>query len=90
MTQDEIFDGVKAERTLQDLEWGGIEHDRQHTSDEWVMYIEHQLRRLEEEVSTYMVAGRFDYADGRFISRMFKVAALAFAAIESNTTKTRG
>jgi hypothetical protein len=72
----DIFDEVLAERDYQDQKWGGAQHDDNEENEQnWQRYITEYAN----------AQGR---ADGRpFRTRMVKVAALAFAAIESYDRK---
>lgn len=66
-----IFKKVLEERARQDEEWGGPEHDDQHTPADWLDFIEKQVSKAREQ--------RFGSMRGRFI----KIAALAVAALQS-------
>ena len=71
MSDDQsIYQEVLAERTRQDKQWGGPEHDDSHDDTQWLMFIDYQMDRCylhPDEVR----------------NRLVKIAALAFAAIES-------
>jgi len=64
-----VMGDVLAERTFQDEQWGGPEHDDGHTLADWRDYI---VKQADRSVSS---------CDAR--ACLVKVAALALAAIES-------
>ncbi len=63
---------VKQERERQDSMWGGPKHDDEHTSNEWLAFIEDQAKD----------AGKAKLKE-RYRMGLVKVAALAVAAIQS-------
>lgn len=65
-----ILNEVKAERVAQDAQWGGPDHDDEHSAQEFIGFIEAQLRKCERGTGP----------DTR--ERLVKVAALAVAAIQ--------
>ena len=67
---EQIIADVKAERAAQDAQWGGPEHDDEHSPDDFMGFITRQV-----------VKGAGDGSDVR--DRFIKIAALAVAAIES-------
>lgn len=68
---------VMGERLAQDKQWGGPEHDDDHSSREFLAYIQKQVSKSEIELA----GSKPDVADyGR--ERFVKIAALAIAAIE--------
>jgi hypothetical protein len=68
-----VITDISKERVQQDEQWGGPEHDDQHTLDDWERFIILQLNLMQLSVPT----GRTPR------DRLVKVAALAVAAIES-------
>lgn len=66
-----VYDVIE-ERQRQDKQWGGPEHDDAHDIWNWCVYIEKQVKRIEE-----------DGYNGKERERFVKIAALAIAAIES-------
>lgn len=70
---ERLIGEIALERVRQDEQWGGPDHDDQHTFHDWANYIYYQLR------TTNGIAPPADVQRERFI----KVAALAVAAIES-------
>lgn len=66
-----VFNEIRAERTRQDLQWGGADHDDGHSESDWLSFIESQITKA-----------RFDFFSD-YRSRYVKIAALAVAAIES-------
>jgi len=72
----DIYEEVKAERSRQDEKWGGIDHDKQHTPDEWVQLAQDYL-------SWARVMAGMDSPD-KYRRRMVQVASLAIAAIEAH------
>jgi hypothetical protein len=73
--RDLLFGRISRERTRQDEEWGGAEHDDSHNHQDWVIFISKQIGLA------------LAYRSNDFESRMIKVAALAIAAIESSRRK---
>lgn len=65
-----IYLEIAEERVKQDEQWGGPEHDDEHTAFEWLGIITHYLGRA--------------LIDDQFMSRkaMIQVAALTVAAVE--------
>lgn len=70
-----------AERDRQDAQWGGPDHDDTHTGSDWLIYIEHQRATAYQE--TLSDDGDSIVDPEGYRQRMVKIAALAFAAIES-------
>jgi hypothetical protein len=66
---------IEAERRRQDAQWGGPAHDDEHEPGDWCQYLAHQQRLLLKMTSPTQ---REDIR-----ARFVKIAALAFAAIES-------
>ncbi len=66
-----IFNEVLAERTKQDEQWGGAKFDDNRGIVDWFRYIRIQMDKLSNGPRT------------SFRERFIKIAALAFAAIES-------
>jgi hypothetical protein len=77
---------VLGERTRQDRLWGGANHDDRHTLRDWHRYLLHQCRRIGELTLMAKLHGR-SLAPSQVThtqeDRLVKVAALAFAALES-------
>lgn len=73
----DIFEALMIRREKQDAEYGGPGHDDQHTQAEWIaMIIRYSQRNITGKVS--------------FEDAMLDVAALAFAAIESQARIAAG
>jgi hypothetical protein len=72
LTRDAIYREITAERAKQDRIWGGPDHDRLHTSNDWIAYI------------TKHVGGAvfWPWTPEKFRQQMIVVAALSVAAIE--------
>jgi len=66
--KEEIFQEVLEERVNQDTEWGGPEHDDTHNMYDWFDFIGKQV---------------FEGIKGIPRTALVKIAALAFAGIES-------
>ncbi len=64
---------VFKERAKQDKQWGGPSHDDEHDTDDWLTYIEYQIKKL----------GITSANPKKDRKRFVKIAALAIAAIES-------
>jgi hypothetical protein len=71
-TREAIYREVSLEREKQDRQWGGPEHDRVHTSNDWVAYLTKHVGR----------AVFWPWTPEKFRVQMITVAALAVAAIE--------
>ena len=65
----DIWAEIQEERERQSKNWGGAQHDDQHTPNDWIAFIAYH-------------AGRGSYRSN-FRTQMVKVAALAVAAIEA-------
>lgn len=70
MKQLQLFLEVLAERNRQDARWGGAEHDDTHSPADWCRFITEQMEEVPES-----------FQEQRFL--FVKIAALAFAALES-------
>lgn len=68
----DVLQDVFAERTSQDAQWGGPEHDDKHTQLEWIEFISKQIGKWHRDDAV------------SFRDRMTKIAALAMAALESD------
>jgi hypothetical protein len=75
--QSVIEDAIDDERSRQDEQWGGAEHDDEHDADEWESVIVKHANRL----TGSGVCDRVASPDYR--ARLIKIAAIAIAAIES-------
>lgn len=66
---------IDEERERQDIEWGGPDHDDRHSYVDWATFIRKQLDAADvDHLRDDPIATR---------ERFLKIAALAFAAIES-------
>lgn len=70
MERDKILLMIAAERQYQDKKYGGIEHDRTHSANDWIAYIS-------------LHAGKGVDGGEDFKEAMVRVAALAIAALEA-------
>ena len=80
--RDAALFAVSQERVRQDGKWGGPEHDDQHTTAEYIQWIEDYAgwARMMSQMESHDKARR----------RLIQVAALAVAAVESIDRKTPG
>jgi len=69
---EKIIEEIRVERAAQDAQWGGPEHDDEHSMEEFGGFILRQLNLCN--------GGRGHDVRERFI----KIAALAMAAVESH------
>lgn len=69
-----ILSMINEERSCQDQQWGGPEHDEKLTTDEWLNAIYKQMCLIDEAED-----------EGEVISRFIKIAAIAVACIEAKT-----
>lgn len=69
-----------AERERQDQQWGGPDHDDQHTRREWLRFIEEHATRARKAIGR---GQRVIDADA-YRHRLVVMAALAMAAIEAH------
>lgn len=67
----ETIDLINYERSKQDAQWGGIEHDKLHTPIEWASYIHYQASMVSQGPPNSVK------------QRLAKIAALAVAALEA-------
>lgn len=70
-----VYQEIQREREHQDAQWGGPEHDDQHTGYDWLEFIEYQTGKINDPPS---------YREG-----LIKIAALAVAALESYDRKNK-
>jgi hypothetical protein len=76
-TESDIFHEVLEERSRQEKRWGGPSHDDTHNYHDWANFIIAQISK-----------DKFSFkSPEEFERRMINIAALAFAAIESNQRK---
>lgn len=75
----DIVAQVIVERVQQDVQWGGPEADDSRTPQQWLGYIERQLRKVAHPTEQPTPAN--------FRERMVKVAALAIAALQADARK---
>lgn len=73
---EKIIEEIRAERAAQDAQWGGPEHDDEHSPDDFMGFITRQV-----------VKGAGDGSDVR--ERFVKIASLAVAALEMLDRTTR-
>lgn len=73
---------IMTERFRQDAQWGGPEHDDQHSAWDWNRFIKYQLDAATNIVLNAKM-GDEPISKGTWRGRMIKIAALAIAAIES-------
>jgi hypothetical protein len=71
-----IEEEIANERLMQDMEWGGPDHDDKHDWYDWRQFLYKQLTSLSME-----------YEEVRRRRRFIKIAALAIAAVESMDRK---
>lgn len=76
MEYDNILLEVIQERERQDEQWGGPEHDDSHFIYEWLQFIDDQY---EKGMHEWICGG----GRNKIRARLVKIAALAFAGIES-------
>lgn len=75
--RERIYIEISTERTSQHTQWGGESHDDGHPPDDWLVFIEHQIKRARDGNGH----GTDTYESVR--ARLVKIAALAVAGIES-------
>lgn len=75
MINAKVLEAIQDERSKQDLEWGGADHDDLHTTADWFQYIDKQ--RMLGHVAA------LNGQEPLCTQRLVKVAALAIAALES-------
>lgn len=66
-----ILGHIEAERDAQDEQWGGHEHDDQHTPEEWQGILQRYVNRLADNTPM------------DFRTDLIKITAIGLAAIES-------
>lgn len=82
----EIFQAVVAERSRQDQQWGGPEHDDSHPPFTWWQLLtDHACRLLlsppgDDDTATWNEAAE---ADPDYRQHLIKIAALAVAAVQA-------
>lgn len=80
---EDIFANIVRERTRQDAQWGGAEHDLNHSVHDWVAYIVRQLGSL-SRVSEKADDKHGDYPHHWIRRPLVKIAALAVAALQAS------
>ena len=78
-----IFNEVSEERSAQDKQWGGPEHDDTNSCWNWILYILSHARAGGAKVRGVPAMKDIPEALHLFRYQMVRVAALAIAAIES-------
>lgn len=78
MRRNNVWSAIKRERAAQDQQWGGPDHDDQHTSTEWLVF----RAGFEVRADTFQT-----YPEQR--GALIKIAALAVAQVESIDRKRR-
>jgi hypothetical protein len=71
-SREGIYREISLEREKQDRLWGGADHDRMHSSHDWIAYITKHVGR----------AVFWPWTPEKFKAEMIVVAALAVAACE--------
>ena len=75
-----IFEQLVEERHSQDRQWGGPEHDDEHTRREWLGFIEEHATRARKTIGR----GQRVIDVDEYRRRLVVIAALAVAAIEAH------
>lgn len=68
-----VLEEIAEERRRQDAKWGGIQHDENHSANDWIAYI-----------AKHAGAAADGEDPGRFRKQMIRVAALAVAAVQAH------
>lgn len=76
LKQEAVLDAVRLERDAQDRSWGGPDHDKSHTTEEWVAYMTKYLGRAVNASEVGDEALR--------TKSLVQAAALAVAALETS------
>ncbi len=72
---ERAIEEIRAERAAQDVEWGGPDHDDQHTAEVWLELIQRKV---------YQADGARMRGDGEWLRRrLVQTAALCVAALEA-------
>jgi hypothetical protein len=82
-----ILEEIKAERRIEDKEWGGSDHDDTHEPEKWCGLLRHQIR-LADRAACSLAADEITGGEERSLitgyrERLVKIAAVALAAAES-------
>lgn len=80
---NQIVELVRAERTRQDIQWGGPEHDDEHLKVDWINFIRKQALKALEAIDFGYSAS----AEDRYYDAVLKITALGFACLESRRRK---
>lgn len=78
--QSEILKKVLAERKAQDEQWGGPQHDDLHSAHDWAHFINKQTRGC---FRTHISGTSIPEYPERIYFKLIKIAAVAFAGLES-------
>lgn len=79
MSQDDLINKVKEERSYQDKKYGGDWNDDVWTATEWCAFI--------EKYKANALVSAIDGNKDEFVKQMIKVSALALAAAEAAERK---
>ena len=72
-TREKVIEEVMAEREYQDHRWGGSEHDKNHTCDEWACFLMKYLGKFADNEPNSATEAHH---------RLIQIAAIAVAAAE--------
>jgi len=80
----DVYKQIKAERRVQDAQWGGPEHDDNHTLSQWLDIIDRHKSRLWHVLVKQQMGYLADQeAHQQSRDRLLKIAAICVAAIEA-------
>lgn len=75
MERKEVYEILNGERDYQDKKWGGKQHDNYHEVEAWIIYMQHNLNKAIEAISTQRgIQGGLEH--------LRKVTALGIACFE--------
>ncbi len=81
-----ICEQLVTERDEQDMQWGGPEHDDEHTRREWLDFVKEHADRARKAIGRRQQAIDLD----EYRRRLVVIAALAVAAIEAHDRDLKG
>lgn len=70
--RQDIYAEIDQERTAQDAEWGGVQHDDTHSAGDWLTFLRKHWTLANNETAV----------GPGFRRQMIRVAALAVATVE--------
>lgn len=78
-----VLEQVAVERRLQDRQWGGADHDDEHSASDWLNFIDEHRARARKAATS-----RTGGSDKEHRKQLVEIAALAVAAIQAHDRRS--